>query len=516
MPRTRTAVFIVPLALLATAPALADEIGFEELVARLGGAVPTGSNVTVSHVEAPEATGGYGPDTTQGYFAGKTFSMMNGTLAASAHATEVGRNWYGIGGNSIAPGLTRIWVYNANGWAQGSFLRVAQGAIAPLAMPASNNKIVNCSWIGAFGAPYDNEAIRRADFAMNRDGTLFVVGQNNGAGSASYPLMSGAYNGLAVGLSTGQHSVGVPVGTDGAARMKPEIVAPGSFTSFATPVVSAAAALLYDVAYTLPFSQNVNRLASTTVKAALMAGAVHGPAWTNQAPSSGASRGITAKPIDPVFGAGTVNIDRAHRIFTANEGFGASTSAGATTAQSLVGWDFEVATLGYARWYRIDVPNTADASILLTWNRNPTIAQFSAGTEPGMPDLRLELFRISIASGSPVAISGDAGAATFAAGNCVSDSAQDNFEHLYLKGLAAGSYLLAVTRNDAVNIASSATLAWMVEPQAILGDLNGDWLVNGADLGIMLGNWGLPGITDLDNNGTTNGADLGILLGAWR
>jgi hypothetical protein len=56
----------------------------------------------------------------------------------------------------------------------------------------------------------------------------------------------------------------------------------------------------------------------------------------------------------------------------------------------------------------------------------------------------------------------------------------------------------------------------MVEPQAILGDLNGDWLVNGADLGIMLGNWGLPGITDLDNNGTTNGADLGILLGAWR
>jgi hypothetical protein len=115
-----------------------------------------------------------------------------------------------------------------------------------------------------------------------------------------------------------------------------------------------------------------------------------------------------------------------------------------------------------------------------------------------------------------VAISGDAGAATFAAGNCVSDSAQDNFEHLYLKGLAAGSYLLAVTRNDAVNIASSATLAWMVEPQAILGDLNGDWLVNGADLGIMLGNWGLPGITDLDNNGTTNGADLGILLGAWR
>ena len=514
MTRIRTASTLVPLALCLASAVHADEIGYDALVARLGAAVPTGANVSVSHVEAPEASGGYAPDTTQGYFAGKTFSMMNGTLAASTHATEVGRNWYGTGGNSIAPGLTRISVYNANGWAQSSFLRVAQGAIAPLNMPAANNRVVNCSWIGAFGAPYDNEAIRRADYAMNRDNTLFVVGENNGAGSASYPLMSGQYNGIAVGLTTGQHSVGVPAGTDGAARMKPEIVAPGSYTSFATPVVSAAATLLYDVAYTLPYSQNINRLANTTVKAALMAGAVHGPAWTNQAPSAGATRGITAKPIDPVYGAGTVNIDRAHRIFTANEGIGSSTAAGATLAQSLVGWDFEVATLGYARWYRIDVPNTADASILLTWNRNPTIAQFSAGTEPGMPDLRLELFRLS--GGSPVAISGDAGAASFAAGNCVSDSAQDNVEHLYLKGLAAGSYLLAVTRNDAVNIASSAALAWMIEPQAVIGDLNGDYIVNGADLGILLGNWGLPGITDLDNNGTTNGADLGILLGAWR
>ena len=46
-------------------------------------------------------------------------------------------------------------------------------------------------------------------------------------------------------------------------------------------------------------------------------------------------------------------------------------------------------------------------------------------------------------------------------------------------------------------------------------DLNGDGVVNGADLGILLGAWNQSGPTDLNGDGTTNGADLGILLGSW-
>lgn len=46
-------------------------------------------------------------------------------------------------------------------------------------------------------------------------------------------------------------------------------------------------------------------------------------------------------------------------------------------------------------------------------------------------------------------------------------------------------------------------------------DLNGDGVVNGADLGILLGAWTQSGPTDLNGDGTTNGADLGILLGSW-
>jgi hypothetical protein len=50
--------------------------------------------------------------------------------------------------------------------------------------------------------------------------------------------------------------------------------------------------------------------------------------------------------------------------------------------------------------------------------------------------------------------------------------------------------------------------------EAVIGDLNGDGLVNGADLGVLLGNWGTAG-GDLNADGTTDGADLGVLLGNW-
>jgi hypothetical protein len=48
-----------------------------------------------------------------------------------------------------------------------------------------------------------------------------------------------------------------------------------------------------------------------------------------------------------------------------------------------------------------------------------------------------------------------------------------------------------------------------------LGDLDGNGVVNGADLGTLLAGWGTGGNSDLDGNGDTNGADLGTLLAAW-
>jgi hypothetical protein len=52
-------------------------------------------------------------------------------------------------------------------------------------------------------------------------------------------------------------------------------------------------------------------------------------------------------------------------------------------------------------------------------------------------------------------------------------------------------------------------------PPACPCDLDGDEVVDGNDLGVLLGSWGAPGPADLNGDGLVDGNDLGIMLGAW-
>ena len=47
------------------------------------------------------------------------------------------------------------------------------------------------------------------------------------------------------------------------------------------------------------------------------------------------------------------------------------------------------------------------------------------------------------------------------------------------------------------------------------GDLNADLVVDGADLGLLLGQWGGEGNADFNGSGEVDGADLGVMLGSW-
>lgn len=49
----------------------------------------------------------------------------------------------------------------------------------------------------------------------------------------------------------------------------------------------------------------------------------------------------------------------------------------------------------------------------------------------------------------------------------------------------------------------------------VFGDLNGDEVVDGADLGLLLANWGGSDAGDLNEDGVVDGADLGLLLASW-
>ena len=62
---------------------------------------------------------------------------------------------------------------------------------------------------------------------------------------------------------------------------------------------------------------------------------------------------------------------------------------------------------------------------------------------------------------------------------------------------------------------ATSSIVALGTPVARFGDLNGDGVVNGADLGLLLGAWGTPGPGDLNGDGTVTGSDLGLLLGAW-
>jgi hypothetical protein len=68
-----------------------------------------------------------------------------------------------------------------------------------------------------------------------------------------------------------------------------------------------------------------------------------------------------------------------------------------------------------------------------------------------------------------------------------------------------------VTQGD---IAGRITLLRTADPPQP-GDLNGDGVIDAADLALFFQYWGLPGIGDIDGDGTANGFDLTILLGAW-
>jgi hypothetical protein len=49
----------------------------------------------------------------------------------------------------------------------------------------------------------------------------------------------------------------------------------------------------------------------------------------------------------------------------------------------------------------------------------------------------------------------------------------------------------------------------------IVGDLDGDGIVGGGDLSMLLAGWSQPGASDLDGDGFTGGSDLAILLANW-
>lgn len=289
---------------------------------------------------------------------GCSTNFPNALGTESGHADEVSRLCFGV-----APGITQLDNYEAAYFTSG---------VIPNELPITA-RIVNQSF--AYFArntrvdqQYDNYAAKY--------NVLFV----SGAGNSGWVRSPGtAYNGISVAAYGGSSSVGPS--TDG--RCKPDITAPGTMTSFSTPLVSGAAALLMQAGAT----------DIRLIKALLLNGAQKPVDWTN----------CPASPLDARYGAGILN------VFNSWSQFRKGTRRG---------WDLTTIASNEVRRYALNVRPSAFTATLV-WMRHYGCTNISN------LDMRFRNVDNELIARS--------------------ESTLDNVEHIYLPNLASGSYTLEVS-----------------------------------------------------------------------
>ncbi len=421
-----------------------DDVGYTRLLQTYSSGVPASVASGVSQIEAPDGAANYAADSP-----GKSPTLKSGASGANGHASTVAVYYYSSA-SSVIPDTSIIDAYNANTWLYSGFLNYNTTSV-PL---TESRRIQNHSWIAQFDRnQYAESTItsavanynQRLDYASDRDGFLAVVGTNNGASTTLPDLMVQGYHSLSVGLTSGNHAAGLTT-HDTAGRMKPDLVAYESLTSFATPQVSSVAGLLSE-----KLRNNAYSSALTTAdyprltKALLLAGATKDTLATW-------SRADTAKPYDATYGAGALNTLLSYRILSAGR---QTASASSTLAET--GWAISTvrsSTSASSRTYFFDIPAATTAtrfSAALTWHRNLSYPFIFTGTfSTSLPNLDLRLH--AVASG------------TFTLGTQIDASLSpvDNVEHLYQANLPPGRYALQVS--SAASTATTYALAWRTSP----------------------------------------------------
>ncbi len=340
--RTRNVGCLLVLFFLIAAPARADykaDVDYTRLTSELGVSMPDGAGIPVSQVEAVMQVGtnqAWMPDPNHAQFAGKTITDISGAVPGvfSGHANAVGQRFYG-GITSTSPGITAVSSYLAGDWISVGFLQVSPPGSVPLQPLFSASRISNHSWIGSMGA-FDLDTLARLDWVVETDEMIQVAGFT---GSSRRPLLSSAYNVISVNktgalTTAGSASAG---GIYTAGRTKPDIVAPATNASTATPRVASASALLIEVAHNNPGLSTDQKANSTTnrngdtvynaervevIKAALMAGADRTTGNTTSTDISDYRINTidrTTNGLDRRFGAGQLNVYNSYHIIAAGE-----------------------------------------------------------------------------------------------------------------------------------------------------------------------------------------------------
>jgi Subtilase family len=375
---------------------------------------------------------------------GSSSSYPNSLGSESGHADLVADNFYGIP-SGVATNVAHVDNYDANDFVQISqfVTPLSTNYTASLPVANINDPVVNQSF--TFGSVPANEqmAIDSAyDNYAAQFNTLFISAANNG-GPVSPP--GTAYNCISVGAYGGGSSFGPTIDNG---RAKPDITAPAGETSFSTPFVAGAAAVLMQAALRGDGGGDTNSASEIqTIKALLLNGAIKPADWTNNAPS----------PLDIRYGAGVLNVfDSYEQLAGGKHGYIVSTSVATNsphpptgdigTVSVLSGWDFNTnsssASFDGVNHYYFNVTNGVSgaeftATATLAWNRHRNKTNIN----------NLDLFLYDAVSSNLVACS---------------TSLVDNVEHIFVPRLPQGRYDLQVLKKGEATVTASESyaLAW--------------------------------------------------------
>lgn len=411
-------------------PTIGQLIGLDRLERRLGADTPKGTGLVAGHVEGQRAD--YLPNRNAEAFRGVAIAARSGEGKVNGHAHATAAVVYGPQG--LAPGIGKVDCYNVPDFL-GSGLLNTNAAAGPV---THGQSVYNHSWVGRNLANV-GDALRRIDYVIDTYDTIMVVGVDNGRSSRVPALLSSAYNVIAVGEWHGNSSGGYTL-VETAGRCKPDIVAPGGLTSYATPVVTAAVARLLETAIMLDAAAKASR--AEVIKAVVLAGATKPEHWQ---PESG-------KPLDGHLGAGRLNLDLSHTVLSAGP-------PRAYPTANRFGWEFAQLEPDRTHTYGLDLAAPmAELSLVLVWHRRVRGFEDAAPSgqlptwsdEAAMANLDLAVMRRDDPERSRIIAR--------------SDSRVDNVEHIFLRSIEAGRYRIEVDRKDALDETWDYAIAWRIEP----------------------------------------------------
>jgi len=365
---------------------------------------------------------------------GSSSSFPNSVGSESQHADTVGQFFYGLG-QGVATNVTHVDNYEADDFVTGE--DILDNYIVSLPSSNINDPVVNQSFNLTVTSTNEQKSVDTAyDNYAAQYNTLFVTGIGNG-GAVNPP--STCYNGLGVGAYGGGSSTG-PTPDNG--RAKPDLVAPGTETSYSTPLVAGAAAVLIQAGLRGDGgSDTTSAVAIATLKALLMNGAIKPAGWANPSPS----------PLDRNYGAGVLNVFNSYKQLTGGKhgysvagtvatGAAHPSTESSATVGGLSGWDYNTnnssSTTDGVNHYYFNLTNglagaTFTATATLAWNRHQNQTAIN----------NLELFLYNTANGNLMA---------------ASVSTVDNIQHIWVPQLPAGRYDLQVWKAGGLGLVSTA------------------------------------------------------------